>query len=556
MHRMRKKGMFAMLALLTLALAATTATAGPDATREYVVVYEQGADAAAARAAVERAGGQVVDENLDVGVATVQTREADFAAEARAQDELFGAARNEAIGQAPELDRAKDDVEELEAIERQPASDRGERRRAKGEPLADRQWDMQMIGATAEGSYRKELGDRHVRVGIIDTGIDASHPDIAPNFDRRLSRNFTTDDPLVDGPCAEDPDGSCEDPSDVDEGGHGTHVAGTVGAALNGLGMSGVAPKVKVVNLRAGQDSGYFFLQASVDALTYAGKQGIDVVNMSYYIDPWLYNCTDSPDDTPAEQAEQATIIEATQRALDYAHARGVTLVGSMGNGHSDKTRPAFDDTSPDYPPGAEKDRTVNPRCLTMPNEGRHVLTITALAPSKRKAYYSDYGYGEADLSAPGGDAYDPANVPPDAQPQKQVLSTYPEAVLRRANLIDENGEPRSASVVRSCKGDTCAYYRYLQGTSMASPHAAGVAALAVSRLGQKRRGELGLDPRVTEFVLRGTATDTACPEPRTFVYPGFPAAYTATCEGTPDNNGFYGDGIVDAERVASLGRR
>jgi subtilisin family serine protease len=147
---------------------------------------------------------------------------------------------------------------------------------------------MKMIGATPGGSYATERGKRAVRVGVIDTGIDASHPDIAPNFDRGLSRNFTTDDPVVDDPCAEDPDGSCEDPADVDEGGHGTHVAGTIGAALNGLGIAGVAPNVKLVNLRAGQDSGYFFLQPSVDALTYAGDHGIDVVNMSYYIDPWL----------------------------------------------------------------------------------------------------------------------------------------------------------------------------------------------------------------------------------------------------------------------------
>ena len=49
-------------------------------------------------------------------------------------------------------------------------------------------------------------------------------------------------------------------------------MAGTIGSPLNGLGMAGVAPKVDLVNIRAGQDSGYFFLQPKVDALTYAGK--------------------------------------------------------------------------------------------------------------------------------------------------------------------------------------------------------------------------------------------------------------------------------------------
>ena len=172
-----------------------------------------------------------------------------------------------------------------------------------------------------------------MRVGVIDTGIDASHPDIAPNFDARLSRNFTVDDPTSTAPCETDPDGSCEDPADVDEDGHGTHVASTIGSPLNGIGMAGVAPRVDLVNLRAGQDSGYFFLGPSLDALTYAGDHGIDVVNMSYYIDPWLYNCTANPADSPAEQREQRLVIEATQRAIDYARARGVTTIAAEGNG-------------------------------------------------------------------------------------------------------------------------------------------------------------------------------------------------------------------------------
>ena len=148
-----------------------------------------------------------------------------------------------------------------------------------------------MIHATPDGSYHKEKGSNRVLVGILDTGIDGNHPDIASNFNRSLSRNFTVDIPLVDGPCEEERDGSCNDPNDVDENSHGTHVASTVASPINSLGVAGVAPNVTLVNLRAGQDSGFFFLQPSVDALTYAGDHGIDVANMSYFIDPWLYNC-------------------------------------------------------------------------------------------------------------------------------------------------------------------------------------------------------------------------------------------------------------------------
>src|SRR5512132_1158395 len=141
----------------------------------------------------------------------------------------------------------------------------------------------------AQWRARRDPREVAVLVGIIDSGIDGNHPDLRENFNRRLSRNFTTDIPLIDGPC-EHP--SCVDPVDEDDEGHGTHVAGSVAAALNGLGIAGVAPNVTIVNLRAGQDSGFFFLQPSVDALTFAADHGIDVVNMSYYIDPWLYNCS------------------------------------------------------------------------------------------------------------------------------------------------------------------------------------------------------------------------------------------------------------------------
>ncbi len=209
---------------------------------------------------------------------------------------------------------------------------------------------MAMIHATVDGSYKEQRGDKRVLVGILDTGVDGSHPDIAPNFSRRLSRNFTVDVPLVDGECADDPDGSCEDPADVDENGHGTHVAGTIGAALNGLGIGGIAPNVTLVNLRAGQDSGYFFLQASVDALTYAGDIGVDVVNMSYYIDPWLFNCANNPADSPEAQLEQRTIIEATNRALKYAHKHGVTLIAAAGNEHTDLGNPTVDRHQPRLP--------------------------------------------------------------------------------------------------------------------------------------------------------------------------------------------------------------
>lgn len=436
------------------------------------------------------------------------------------------------------------------------------RRSSGGEPLAGLQWDMKQIHA--DRAHRYEQGDKRVLVGVMDTGIDASHPDIAPNFDRALSRNFTVDLPydangaVLDGPCDSDPDKSCTDPADVDEDGHGTHVASSIAAPVNGLGIAGVAPKVTLVNLRVGQDAGLFFLQPSVDALTYAADNGVDVVNMSFYVDPWLFNCADNPADSPEERLEQRTVVSAMQRALDYAHLHGVTLVASAGNGASDYTKTVADATSPDFASVAgqkPRSRTIPTSCTSMPSEGEHVLDVSATGVSGRKAYYSDYGDGFVDVAAPGGDVYDTPDGKRDLS--KATLAAYPKAVAQAAHTIDANGEPTAAQVVKDCHGGVCAYYQYLQGTSMASPRAAGVAALIVSRYGHRDpvHGGLTLSPSFVETVLKGTATPTPCPSPATQAYlrraeNGTVTTVTQTCEGGRTRNGFYGRGVVDALRA------
>ncbi|MDH2430003.1 S8 family serine peptidase [Sphaerisporangium sp. TRM90804] len=542
-------------------------SAEPAAASRYVVLYKEGAAASTAQKAIEAAGGTVEKVNTAVGLATVTTSNAGFVAAIKDNAAIQGVAKDRVIGTAPKANRIAAGARAVNADRAVEKEGRGggaikHGRTTKAEPLSDLQWDLKQI--RADKAHKYEQGDSKVLVGILDTGVDGTHPDIAPNFNKALSRNFTVDIPTdanggeVDGPCEEEPDQSCNDANDVDENDHGTHVASSIASPINKLGIAGVAPKVSIVNLRVGQDSGYFFLQPSVDALTYAGDIGVDVVNMSYYIDPWLFNCTDNAADSPEDRLEQATIIAAAQRALNYAHRRGVTLVGAAGNQATDYTKPYTDTGSPNFPsvPGeAPRTRTIAPSCVSMPGEAENVISVSATGISKRKSYYSSYGNGYVDVAAPGGDTYDTPGNTRDVT--KATLSAYPTSLAIARGELDANGDPTVDYLVKDCKGSTCAYYQYLQGTSMASPRAAGVAALIVSKYGIRdwRNGGKTLSPALVEARLKSTATKTPCPTPPAFTYTrhlpdGSTATATHLCEGSAASNGFYGKGIVDALRA------
>lgn len=557
---------------------APSAPSGPGATSgQFVVLAEEGASIDAVVRGVKKAGGTVTSINRDIGLVTATSKDDDFAAEARKVSGVKQAAAEVSIGKAPSAapsaavrdkvlkENQQPSPQGLDKASKAAKSTRkaapAKQAKSTSDPLDSKLWGNDLLQVGKAHAITK--GDKRVKVGVIDTGVSAIHPDIAGNFDKALSRNFARDIPLVDGECEYD---GCLDPPTVDHNGHGTHVAGTIAAAANGVGITGVAPNVGIVNLRAGQDSGYFFLGPVSNAIAYAADSGIDVVNMSFYVDPWSFNCVGgAPEDNLEQAAQQDVTIDTMERVLDYAHRRDVTLVAAAGNGHDDLANPRDDVSSPNFPDGVAYQRTIdNSECFDLPVEGPHVIGVTAVGPSTTKSDFSnwttDLRSGEVEVAAPGGWYRDGFGTDSFMTNENLILSAAPLKVLQEEGSVGRYGhitaQGKELGVVKECttkpvvKGASkCGYCQYLQGTSMAAPHAAGVAALIVSRYGTVKGGGKSLDARDVAFRLRDTAVFKPCPAGGVLDYldEGRSEEYTAECVQKPGYNGFYGDGIVNA---------
>ncbi|HET7761887.1 MAG TPA: S8 family serine peptidase [Phycicoccus sp.] len=397
-----------------------------------------------------------------------------------------------------------------------------------GEPLGACQWDMALIHAGDE-SYAHATG-KGVTVGVIDSGVDLTHPDIAPNLDLALSCSFIySHDPVADP--SEVGNGDCSNKAAIqDLYGHGTHVASTIAAPVNGVGIAGVAPEATIVALKACSVGGYCFADSVAAALRYAGDHGIDVVNLSLYADPYLYYCK--------SDKTQRDILTMLASAARYAQAHGVTIVASAGNETADLQHPTTDTTSPDWPPDAAVTREVKNNCVVAPAELPETLTVSATGPVGYPGYdlwiadYSSVGMSRVNVTAPGGDYFRATGKIQDA-----VLAAVPANSVIYQGYDGLNGAYPGITVESG--GAT---YAELNGTSMASPHAAGVAALVVQE-------HPNWSPKAVQAAVERTATPMTCPPNW---QPLNSADQRARCYGSGGRTSFFGRGMVDALAAAT----
>ncbi|MDD9792386.1 S8 family serine peptidase [Priestia megaterium] len=308
----------------------------------------------------------------------------------------------------------------------------------------DSQWDIQRVTNNGKsydletGGYKNKDGSitHKAVVGVIDTGIDESHPD--------LKNNIIGGRNLVPAGMDESETG---DPTDIkDRNGHGTHVAGIIGA--NGK-VKGVGPELGIRSYRVFYSEQALGLPAwIIDGIIAATNDKVDVINMSLR----FYKNTKMTIEGESYKSVAETLL--WKRAIQYAVKNGVTVVAGSGNEslNLDDKKEVNEFLNKMYEPYG---MSVKGPATVVPAQMPGVINVSASTKwsTQQLAFYSNYGNSAIDVAAPGGDygqKYAETNDPAAADPSNLILSTWPTYL-----------------------GTS---YELNAGTSMATPQVAGIA--------------------------------------------------------------------------------
>ena len=286
-------------------------------------------------------------------------------------------------------------------------------------------WGAETMHAREAGAVSVERAP--VTVAVVDSGVEDTHPDLEGRVDTQRSVKCS-----VNGVATQDFYGW------RDEFYHGTHVAGIIAANHNDIGIDGIAPQATIVAIQATNDNRLIYPEYVACAFMWAADHGVDIVNNSYSMDPWVYWSPTDP--------EQAAGLEAATRSIHYAQGRGLAVIAAAGNEGVSIDNPTIDNGSPTDAATPTKGRTVEGG-IRVPSMIDGVAQVSAVAQaynvapglSLARADFSNYGT-TIDFAAPGD----------------QIYSTAP-------LLFYLSG------------------YAVADGTSMATPHVSGVAALIKS---------------------------------------------------------------------------
>ena len=278
---------------------APATAAGADAT--YLVLAPQGHSTAKATARVAAAGGTVVAAYPQIGVLVARSTNPGFATAA-------SGAGVEAVASTTGLGTPLEEDESLQVIGSTAQEATGN---PTGEPLWSQQWDMTQIDVAE--AHAVTTGSPNVVVGVLDSGISQHAPGpgdadregqerLLPRRGRQHGRGGLESRP----PPATARMSRERSP-----------------AAINGVGIAGVAPGVKVASVKVVTDAGFIYPEAAVCGFVWAADHGMQITNNSYFIDPWEFNCRNDARQRPVWQAVQrATPVLAVEGRAQHRLGR------------------------------------------------------------------------------------------------------------------------------------------------------------------------------------------------------------------------------------------
>ncbi|MEW2505036.1 S8 family serine peptidase [Amycolatopsis sp. NPDC047767] len=335
-------------------------------TLRYVVAFDRGTSEDSAREQVEAACGHSSGYYPQIAVGVVTSDDPDFGSHI-GLDRAFSAQGTRLAAQRASGDAVPPQPARAELHLSDPAQ-------VSTADLSGEQWDMKMVGAPT--AHQVSEGSRDVVVGVLDSGVDPDHPDLAAAMDPADSAGCLTGvaDPR---PAAWQPTTSV----------HGTHVAGIIAAADDGKGVTGVAPGVRIASVKVIDDRGYADPEAAVCGLMWSAAHHLPVTNSSWFVNPWSLSCVRGDD--------RGVVHEVLARAVEYATSAGALNVAAATNEAVDLTPSAHSGVRT---AGATK-------CEALPAGLRDVVAVSAVGADRVKAGYSSYGLGVVDVTAPGGEA-------------------------------------------------------------------------------------------------------------------------------------------------------
>ncbi|MEH7331206.1 S8 family serine peptidase [Neobacillus drentensis] len=428
------------MSLLGFSTSVHTSASTQTVSKNYLIAYSQSLPKNYL-AEIKNAGGEVVRAMPEVGGVEVRSTNPNFLSQLKSSGTIVAANSERAY----KLENGNPEGADGQPVDLQKDADG---------TYWSSQWDIRHLTnegksfAIESGGKRNAGGVTHKAVvGVIDSGIDAGHPDLKANF--LGGKNFVP----KGGYYGDVPEEKGDSSNVTDTNGHGTHVAGSI--AGNGK-IKGVGPDLGIRAYRIFDASGSAPTSPIVAAILQAANDGVDVINMSiggfdslkYYFEGTRYS-------------DIADLL-LWKRAVQYAVNKNVTVVASAGNdslNYADK-KSLTDYLNVNY---GDENLVFSGVTVDVPGGVPGVITVSSSNKwsTNQLAFYSNYGNSFIDVAAPGGD-----NGPAYAQTGDlnqrdftfRALSTWPRYLAPYFTMQKNYG------------------YAYLHGTSMAAPKVAGIA--------------------------------------------------------------------------------